>query len=266
MRKRYQKGSLQELRGFWIARWYEDGCRKARTLGRVNKMTKARALRELAALVAPVNEKEAAASRGSTFSDFVAQVYLPFYRRKWKRTTTMTNEDRIAYHLSSEFGPRALSTLGRKELQSFLDGKGEAGLSFSVVDHLRFDLKQIFNLAIAEGFLSRNPAQVLFTPRVCPRPEATSMTIEQVQVLFAALDVRERLIAALAVIAGMRPGEIFGLRWARLESEHADIRERVYRGDLDSPKVRPFGAAAPRSRTGSSPRWGSGGPACRHES
>jgi integrase len=34
----------------------------------------------------------------------------------------------------------------------------------------------------------------------------------------------------------MRPGEIFALNWSRLGSEYADIRQRVYRGDLDSPK------------------------------
>lgn len=36
--------------------------------------------------------------------------------------------------------------------------------------------------------------------------------------------------------AGMRSGEIFGLKWARLEADYADIRQRVYRGDIDSPK------------------------------
>ena len=34
----------------------------------------------------------------------------------------------------------------------------------------------------------------------------------------------------------MRPGEIFGLKWLRLEADYADIRQRVYRGDVDSPK------------------------------
>jgi integrase len=34
----------------------------------------------------------------------------------------------------------------------------------------------------------------------------------------------------------MRPGEIFGLKWARMEADYADIRQRVYRGDADSPK------------------------------
>ena len=43
MRKRYQKGSLEKLNGIWIARWYEGGHRRARTLGRVSKMTKAQA-------------------------------------------------------------------------------------------------------------------------------------------------------------------------------------------------------------------------------
>ena len=30
--------------------------------------------------------------------------------------------------------------------------------------------------------------------------------------------------------------EIFALKWLRLEAEYADIRQRVYRGDIDSPK------------------------------
>jgi integrase len=63
------------------------------------------------------------------------------------------------------------------------------------------------------------------------------MTFEQVRVMFSVLGIRERLIAKLGVLAGMRPGEIFGLTWARLEAEHADIRQRVYRGKVDSPKT-----------------------------
>ena len=62
------------------------------------------------------------------------------------------------------------------------------------------------------------------------------MTVEEVRRLFSVLDVRERLIARLARLAGMRPGEIFGLKWARLEADYADIQQRVYRGNVDSPK------------------------------
>ena len=91
-------------------------------------------------------------------------------------------------------------------------------------------------MAVAEGFLLRNPAKLLFTPRECPRPATKIMTIEEVRKVLGVLDVREQLIARLAVIAGMRPGEIFALTWQRLEAEYADIQQRVYRGDIDSPK------------------------------
>lgn len=171
------------------------------------------------------------------FGDFVERVYLPLYRQKWKRSTTMTNENRIRHDLVSEFGRCTLGDLHRGQLQSFLDGKVARGLSFNTVNHLRWDLRAIFGMAVAEGFLLRNPAQLLFTPRECPRPKGRILTAEEVRTLLNALDTRERLIAKLALLAGMRPGEIFALKWNRLQSEHADMRQRIYQGDIDSPKL-----------------------------
>jgi integrase len=234
MRKRFQKGSLQKVRGVWVARRRQDGERKARMLGRVSQMTKAQAQSELAAIVAPINNRSEPSEQMS-FGDFVRDVYLPFYRRKWKRTTVMTNEDRLGHHLTSEFDARSLGSFGRDELQALLDRKGQT-LSFSVVDHLRWDLKQIFDMAVAEGYLQKNPAALLFTPRECRRAVARVMTVEEVRLLLSVLEVRERLIARLALLAGMRPGEVFGLKWERMEADYADIRQRVYRGDVDSPK------------------------------
>jgi hypothetical protein len=34
----------------------------------------------------------------------------------------------------------------------------------------------------------------------------------------------------------MRPGKIFGVKWQRMEADYADIRQRVYQGDVDSAK------------------------------
>jgi integrase len=205
-------------------------------LGRKSEMTKAQAQTTLASILAPLNSAHTRQSQHWLLGDFVSQIYFPFYRRKWKRSTAMTNEDRIEHHVTSEFAAHSMKTFDRNELQAFLDRKGAAGLSFSTVDHLRWDLKQIFEMAVAEGVVNKNPAQLLFTPRVCPLPATRILTIEEVRKLFLALGLRECLIARLAVLAGMRPGEIFGLRWARLEAQYADIRQRVYRGDVDSPK------------------------------
>jgi integrase len=101
---------------------------------------------------------------------------------------------------------------------------------------LRWDLKQIFGMAVADGYLQRNPAALLFTPRQARRPAKKRMTAEEVRLLFSVLEPRELLIAKLAIVAGLRPGEIFGLQWWHVMDDHIEVRQRIYRGVVDSPK------------------------------
>ena len=54
--------------------------------------------------------------------------------------------------------------------------------------------------------------------------------------LLSVLNLRERVIAGLAVLA-MRPGEIFALTRSRTERDYANIQQRVYRGEVDTPKT-----------------------------
>ena len=243
MRKRFQNGSVKKSKdGYWIGSWREDNGKGSRTqrsrvLGKVSRMNKTAAKEKMADIVKPINDRAATAiSKNIELKQFVQDVYLPFYKKKWKQSTAMTNEDRIAHFIVSEFGPRRLSTLTRDELQRFLDSK--SSLSFSTVDHLRWDLKQMFEMAVAEGVILRNPAAILFTPRSCPRPERRSLTIEEVKKVFNALvELRERLIVKLAILAGMRPGEILGRRRGGFAECVASIQERVYRGVIDTPKT-----------------------------
>ena len=236
MRKcRYQKGSVKKQRGRWVAMWWVDRRRKSRVIGLVKDMTKSEARAVVDGIVTEVNARREQ-NRVWRFGEFVAEVYFPYYSRKWKDSTRDNNVNRVSVHLVSMFGARELRGFRRDELQDLLDVKAQS-LSFSVVDHLRWDMKQIFDMAVAEGQVERNPALLLFTPREAAKPVRRVMTIEEVQNYFAVLDPRERLIAKLAIIAGMRPGEIFALTWGRMAATYADIQQRVYRGAIDSPKT-----------------------------
>jgi hypothetical protein len=82
-------------------------------------MTKTLAQTELTSILAPINAQGTTPSTQCAFGEFAERVYLPFYGRKWKRSTILTNEDGVKRH------------------------------SFSVVAHLRFDLRQLFRLAVA---------------------------------------------------------------------------------------------------------------------
>jgi integrase len=239
MRRRYQHGSISKVGKVWIAQWREHGRKRKRTLGNTRQTTKAEAQAELAAILAPINRADAPQVMEEwRFGDFVNQVYLPFYERKWKLSTVMTNRDRIRRDLIPDFSERMLPGLTRDELQAFLDSKAGAGLSFSTVDHMRWDLKQILAMAVAEGHLQRNPAALLFTPREARRYPKARMSREEVRLMFSVLQSRELLVAMLATITGMRPGEIFALKWHHVAEDHIDIKQRIYRGKVDSPKTR----------------------------
>lgn len=236
-RRRHQQGSLKVVRGRWIAQWWEDGHRQSKSLGKVSSKTKSQAQDELAAILLSVKDKRQAPSNEYTFDYFVNQIYLPFYRRKWKFSTAACNLDRLKHHLICEFAGRTLGSFKRDELQDFLDRKAGSGMSFSTVDHRRWDLKQIFEMAVADDYLRKNPAALLFTPSQAHRAKGRAMTWQEVRLLFSVLEARELAVCMLATIAGMRPGEIFGLMWRHIKADYIEIEQRLYRGKIDSPKT-----------------------------
>lgn len=242
-RQRHQKGSLQVRehggRKMWVLLYRDGKTRRYATLGQYSKMSKTQAEEKRDALVAEANARNAKNPDAQiTFGEFLSGVALPFLRAKWKRSTAATTENRIQYHLKSEFGERRITDLGLKELQSFLNAKAEK-LSRSVVAHLRWDLRAVFKLALAEGYADRDPTAALFTPREAAPSPSPSMSKEEVEHYINALEPRERVIALLAIFAGMRPGEILALQRRHVSGDcrKARIEQRIYRGDIDTPKT-----------------------------
>lgn len=213
MRRRYQKGSLQLRKQggawVWLGMWRKGEHRRTKTLGQKSEMTKAGARAMLDKILEPLNTREQPKSERIKLGVFIRDVFYPFCRRKWKRSTRMTSEQRINQHIIPELEDSELRSIDRAVLQDLLDRKATAGVSFSVVTHLRFDLRQIFKVAVADGFITRSPAQLLYTPQNATRGIQRKAEAEQIARAFAAMDLRERLILKLAGIAGMRPGEIF---------------------------------------------------------
>ncbi len=242
-RKRHQKGSLQVRehgeRKMWVLLYRDGDTRKYATLGQYSRMSKSQAQEKRDELIAEVNARNAKAPDPHiTFGEFLEGTALPFLRSKWKRSTAATTENRIQHHLGTEFGERRLSDLGLKELQQFLNAKAQS-LSRSVVAHLRWDLHSVFRLALAEGYADRDPTAALFTPKEAAPSSSPSMNKEEVEHYIKVLELRERVIALLAIFVGLRPGEILALKRRHVSGDctKARIEQRIYRGDIDTPKT-----------------------------
>lgn len=238
MGPRRQDGSLQKRKRSgkwkWMALWWDDGHRRAETLGTCNTMTKAAAEEKLHEIIQRVNEQSGAVEY--RLQGYTRQVVFPWYERTWKPSTATTTEDRIDHHILKELGNKKLSWFNRTVLQDFLDEKAKTGLSHATLAHLRWDLRQIFRMAVNDGLIARNPAELLHTPQGARR-ERRVLTIEQARWMLSTLGLRERLIVKLAGVCGMRPGEIVGLQWNDLTTEGLRITRGIYRGVIQTPKT-----------------------------
>src|SRR5262245_36834103 len=161
---------------------------------------------------------------------------LSVSRRRWKLSTASTTGDRIRKHILTDIGTLEMPSITRDLLQQYLEEKAARGHSFSLVDHLRWDLRAIFRLAVQDRLLGSNPAEILFTPRTVLRPSRRILSPKQVQQILSVLGLREQLIVRLALFSGMRPGEILALQWKHVADDHVQVMQRLYRGKLDRPK------------------------------
>jgi len=223
----------------WVLLYRDGSSRKYATLGLYSKMSKSQAEEKRDEVIAEANARNALAPDPLiTFGDFLEGIALPFLRKKWKRSTAATSESRIRHHLLLEYRDTRLADLGLKGLQAFLNAKADT-LSKSTVAHLRWDLHSIFKLAMAEGFADRDPTAALYTPRQAAVAVAMAMTKEEVEQYINALAQRERVIAHLAIFVGMRPGEILAMQRRHVNEECTEviIDQRLYRGDIDTPKT-----------------------------
>lgn len=219
----------------WFATYWEDGHRRGKTIGRVASLTKTQAQQQLDHLLAPLNERTTNNHDAITFRRFVQHTAIPIWERRWKESTKGTTRSRITIHLTSALGEFPLQTITRPMLQDFLDKKGRSGMSKAVLQHLRWDLKTIFRIAVAEGLLTKNPAELLYATGGTTH-ERKTMTKEELTHVINDFDLRERLILKLTGIAGMRPGEAYALQWSDQSADGFRVTRRVYRGKLDTPK------------------------------
>lgn len=240
-RRRGQKGSLQVRRHgsrrMWVAQWRDElGRGRTKVLGEYGRMSEAEARSALEAILRPVNEATAPRTLIS-LREYVETAWMPLKAEIWKKSTAWTSGHRIRKIVLESLGHLPVTSLSRRVLQDFLfEMAGRYGRS--VVDHLRWDLRDILALAVSDGLLLTNPAEKLHVPRRTAGfgRGRDVLSPEEIARILGRLRLRERLVFRLAVFEGLRPGEILALRWRDIQPGHVQVRARVYRTDIDTPK------------------------------
>ncbi len=143
------------------------------------------------------------------------------------KTTTYESYERvIRCHIKPELGGRKLKTLAPDHVQALYQRKLDSGLAPGTVRLVHSVLSRALDQAVKWGTVPRNVCKAT-TPPKPDSEEIKPLDAEQSrQILKAAGEDRLEVLYVLAVTAGLRSGELLGLRWQDLDLENTVLRVR----------------------------------------
>jgi len=142
----------------------------------------------------------------------------------------------IEFDLIDKFGDQPLDSFDRFILQTHLNNLAEQ-YSQDRVKQARSYLKSIFDEAIEQEFLVKDPTRKLKIPKNLRPKDKQVLSWEQLWLVLANTERRDCLLLMLEMTEALRPSELFALRWRSFDDCNTlELTETVYRREL-----RPFG-------------------------
>ena len=171
-----------------------------------------------------------------TFEWFVRNRYLPLREGDWRPETAKEKTAQIEIDLIAKFGKETIESIEKFELQTHVNDLARR-YSQDRVKQARSYLKSIFDEAIEQEFLVKDPTRRLNIPRNLRPKDKQVLTWEQLRSILALAARRDRLLLMLDMTDALRPSELFALRWMSFDNANTlSLTETVYRR-----KLRPFG-------------------------
>ncbi|WP_322354139.1 site-specific integrase [Paratractidigestivibacter sp.] len=246
MTRNYANGCVAKNHGKWLAiiTWQEDGKQRRMTkttgvrcyedkidekTGKVKKNSTGKALAE-AVLRAWRDELVAAESAGEEVrgSELTVREYVLSYIEDKERAGTVRDVTTKGYrtalgHLTGTgLGDARMADVTHREIMDWEQGLVEEGLAPATISHIHVFLKQVFAWARKVGDLAGNPFDLVEAPKRVAKP-INALPPSEAKRLREALEgfgpSPLATAVGLAMMTGMRQGEICALRWQDVDLE-----------------------------------------------
>jgi integrase len=210
-------------------------------LGAKSQMTKRQADDELGKIIAQKTggtTQARADERIVTLAWFTRNRFFPLREGStWKEETAAIRKIEVEQDILKPLGDLPLGQIDKVMLQTHLNDLAKK-LSQGRVQHARFYLKAIFEEAVEQEFIAKDPARKLIAPNNLRAPDRTTLTWDQLRRVLASVPLRDRILLTLDMTETFRPSELFALRWSgfNMDARTLTVIQTAYKG-----KLRDFG-------------------------
>ena len=218
-------------------------------LGAKSKMTKHQAqdsLEEILAQKTGGTTQPRADERIVTLAWFTRNRFFPLREGSaWRQETAAIRKSEIEHDVLARFGDLPLAKIDKVMLQTHLNELAKT-LSYARVQHARFYFKAIFEEAIEQDLVQKNPARKLILPNGLRAPDKTTLSWDQLRLVLASVPLRDCILLKLDMTETFRPSELFALRWRGfdMDARTLTVSQTAYKG-----KLRDFGKTKKSLRT-----------------
>ncbi len=229
MSQRSRKGGgtvfWDEDRGCYTGQLSHYDAAGRRRRPKVHAATKAECWEKLDELRAELKKTGSVAPRDLTVADLINEL-LAHPPADWKSPITVINRKNYATRINAALGKVKVARLTVAQVEQFLADSAAEGLSADMMRRLRSTLRLAIRRAERDGKATRNVAALAELP-AAPRRRSRSMTLPQIRALLGLeLTPWWRAYLACALMCGLRPGELLGLRWEDVDFKAGVVRVR----------------------------------------
>ena len=250
-RPRYQNGSLV-VRGNpkrYVIRWREDVAktdgsivrvRHAETLGPIRSMKKQQALEILQARVTTVSQQRCRPKVTTSLSEFVGAEWKPNAELALRKSSMRIYSFNLDNHILPVCGDLPIRDLGVAHIEACLSKLRQKGNATSTLRSVRATFSTVLRSAVRRGLIEKNPAHGVCIREADSKKERRFYSIDQTRSLLGELTEPCASVVSVAVLTGLRIGEILALRWKRIDLLGAtlEVAENYSSGEFGPPKTR----------------------------
>jgi len=182
---------------------------------------------------------------GAYLEDWLENVH----KSKLRIGSYVTYKKNVGY-LVDGLGDVWLQKLTPEQVQDFLQKKLNGGLSSKTVHEIHGVLRVALKNAVRWGIVSRNVCDMVDPPTIVSR-EAVPLSVEQARLLVKHVrGHRLEGVLAMAIVTGMRRGEILALHWSDVDFERHRL---LVLHSVDY--IAGYGYVVGKPKTGAGKRW-----------